>query len=320
MTETAKTIIDEYQVRKTRKQKARFSEYVKGVAEKSGYDFNVEKCAFGAKNLVVGDPENAKVLYTAHYDTAPVLPFPNFITPKNISIYILFNFCVILGIFAVAIVFGFLAGVILGLTFEVLTLPEQTEDLLFDIIFELIYIAGFALMLFGPANKHTVNDNTSGVITLLEIMQALPEEKKANAAFIFFDFEEQGLFGSSGYRSKHKKMTKDKLLINFDCVSDGKNILLVVKKKAKDRVKLLESAFSADENVTVEIATKGVFYPSDQSNFPCGVGVAALKKTKKRGVLYLDRIHTKRDVIFREENIEFLTSSSVKLVEILSNN
>jgi hypothetical protein len=48
----------------------------------------VEKASFGGRNIVIGNPDTAKVLYTAHYDTCARLPFPNFITPKNIFIYL----------------------------------------------------------------------------------------------------------------------------------------------------------------------------------------------------------------------------------------
>ena len=39
----------------------------------------------------------------------------------------------------------------------------------------------------------------------------------------------------------------------------------------------LEKSFVSNEKYTVEIRSKGVFYPLDQMNFKKGVGVAALK-------------------------------------------
>ena len=91
MTETTKEIFEKYQVRKTKKQKASFIEYVKQIAENYEYDFKVEKGSFGARNIVIGNPDTAKVLYTAHYDTCARLPFPNFITPKSFLIYLLYQ-------------------------------------------------------------------------------------------------------------------------------------------------------------------------------------------------------------------------------------
>ena len=174
-------------------------------------------------------------------------------------------------------------------------------------------------MMIGPANKHTANDNTSGVTTLLDLMMAMPAELRSEAAFIFFDLEEPGLLGSSGYASKHSKSMKDKWIVNFDCVSDGDTMLFAVSRKARGLVPSLEKVFVPNEHVpTVDIAAKGVFYPSDQANFPRGVGVAALKKTKNGNILYMNRIHTSKDTVYREENIAFLVDGAVRLTAELS--
>lgn len=317
MTDTTITVFKKYQVRKTKKQKRSFAEYVQTVAEKRGYQCKLEKTGFGASNIVVGDPEKAKVVYTAHYDTCARLPFPNFITPKNISIYLLYNILLVLMFFAVSVMIGILIGVVIGVVSAFFPDPFWAVDLA-QAIFLIVYFSLLLLMIFGPANKHTANDNTSGVIVLLDLMNEMPDEFKETAAFIFFDMEEAGLFGSMGYASKHKAAMKEKLLVNFDCVSDGENILIVPRKKAAGYAESLSRAYVSNDSVSVEVATKGVFYPSDQASFPCGVGVAALKRTKKRGILYMDRIHAKKDVIYREENIDFLVKGSLKLTEIMS--
>jgi hypothetical protein len=106
---------------------------------------------------------------------------------------------------------------------------------------------------------------------------------------------------------------KDKLLLNFDCVSDGKTILFAVKNSAKKYIPALEKSFVSNENFTVDIASKGVFYPSDQANFKAGVGVAALNYSKKLRTFYMDKIHTDKDRVFNEENIEFLTTGAIRL-------
>ena len=77
----------------------------------------------------------------------------------------------------------------------------------------------------------------------------------------------------------------------------------------------LEQAFVPNEQFSVEFASKGVIYPSDQSRFPCGVGVPALKKKGK--LLYMSRIHTNRDTVYQEENIEYLKNGAIKLLSIL---
>ena len=308
MTDTTRVILDQYQVRKTKAQKAAFAAYVERLATEWGYSFRTEKGSFGVKNLVVGDPAKAKVVYTAHYDTAPVLPFPNFITPKKVSLYILYNIALLIGFFAVAFAIGFLSGVISA----VFDLGADTASW----IGKIVYWAFLFLLLAGPANKHTANDNTSGVTLLVDIMRDLPAERRDEVAFVFFDLEEMGLFGSSAFARAHKEEMKDRLLVNFDCVSDGEHMLFVLRNGAKGFREAIGKAFEAKDGFRVEIAEKGVFYPSDQAKFPCGVGVAALRSTKG-GLLYMNRIHTHRDVIYREENIEFLKSGSIELPTLL---
>ena len=43
MTETTKTVFEKYQVRKTKKQKAAFAQYLEKLATEWGYSFKTEK-------------------------------------------------------------------------------------------------------------------------------------------------------------------------------------------------------------------------------------------------------------------------------------
>lgn len=312
MTETTREIFETYQVRKTKKQKTAFIEYVKQIAEHYGYDFAVEKGSFGARNIVIGKPDTAKVLYTAHYDTCARLPFPNFITPKNFFFYLLYQFLIVGAFFILSFVLGNLIGFFLSFT----PVDESTGYMITSFSLQLVLFAFLFLMLGGPANKHTANDNTSGVTTVLDIIQALPQDQKDKVAFVLFDLEEAGLFGSSSFASKHKAVKKNALLINFDCVSDGSTILFALKRSTKKYAELLEKAFVPTADIAVDI-TRNAFYPSDNVSFRGGIGVAALKKAKLFGTLYMNRIHTKRDVIYRKENIRFLTDGSIKLAQML---
>ncbi len=308
MTQTTKEIFEKYEIRKTKKQKTDFIEFVKQKCNEWGYEAKVEKGSFGVRNVVIGNPENAKVIYTAHYDTCPVLPFPNLITPKSFGLYLLYQLVIVLSFFVIAFILGLgigLIGALIGLPSEVIS-P----------IAVLIYWLLLALMLFGPANKHTANDNTSGITVLFDTMEELAPEKREDVAFVFFDLEEAGLIGSNAFASKHKNIKKNTLVVNFDCVSDGQNILIILKKYARKYKEAFETAFASNENIQSEIITKFIFYPSDQSQFKHGVGVAAFKNTKG-GLLYLDHIHTKKDTVYEEANIEYLKNSAVKLIELL---
>ncbi len=314
MTKTTETVFQNYEIRKTKKQKSAFIDYVKTVADENGYSCEIQKGLFGARNIVIGSPENAKVVYTAHYDTCAVLPFPNFITPKNFLIYLLYQIAILIPFFVFIGIYPFLEKLLLPL----LPFEPALSSLISLIIYEIFLIGFCILIIAGPANKHTANDNTSGVTTLLDLMTSMPEELRGQVAFVFFDLEESGLIGSMSFARKYKNVMKNKPLVNFDCVSDGDYILFAVKKTASRYVPLLKEAFQKDSRVSaVDICTEGVFYPSDQTNFQGGIGVASLKYTKK-GLLYMNRIHTKRDTVYREENIRFLTEGSIRLVQHLA--
>jgi hypothetical protein len=311
MTETTKTVFEKYEIRKTKKQKTAFIEYVQTVAKENGYACTVESDKKSVRNIVIGSPEKAKVIYTAHYDTCPILPFPNFITPKNFLIYLLYQLLV-------TVIFMLVPAFAMQYVSQMIFTAAGIDPTLSLWVFEITLFSILFFIMFGPANKHTANDNTSGVTALLDLMIAMPEELRAYAAFVFFDCEETGLVGSSAFAKKHKEAHL-KPLVNFDCVSDGNHILFAMRKDAVTYASMLKEAFPENESCKVEILSKGVFYPSDQAKFKKGIGVAALKKSKHGGILYMDRIHTKHDTVYREENIDFLTKGAIRLTEIMSN-
>ena len=313
MTQTTREIFEKYEIRKSLKQKLAFCDYVKNVAEKHGYKCEIEKGANKTNNIVVGDVDNAKVLYTAHYDTCAKMIIPNFITPTNFLIYLVYQILFI----AVFLGIAFGLGYACGITFSYINLNENVELILSTFTPVLIYFILLFALVAGPANKHTANDNTSGVTTLIDIMTALPNELRDKVAFIFFDLEESGLLGSSAFAKAHKDIKENKLLINFDCVSDGETILFALKKSTRKYEELLKQAFVSNDDCKVEIPKGFTFYPSDNMNFKGGIGVAALKKAKRSNLLYMDRIHTKRDTVYREQNIEFLKNGAIRLAEIL---
>ena len=303
MTDLSREILRDWQVRKTKKEKLRFIEFLQsrlpGLRVEEG---GLLRC----RNLVLGDPESADVVFTAHYDTCARLPFPNFITPKNVLIYLLYQLLILLPFFAFAGLLGW--GLIrLGVHAPLAIM--------------LAWLAAFALILWmfllGPANPHTVNDNSSGVVTLCELIDALDEHERERCAFVFFDHEETGLFGSARFAADHRTAMKHRLLINFDCVSDGDHLLFVQSGKARKLAgaALAEAFVSSSGKQTCLTGPLGAFYPSDQVNFPCGVGVAAMNRSPLLG-LYLSRIHTARDTVCDERNFSFLVEGARRFLRL----
>lgn len=303
MNELSQKIFDEYQVRKTKKQKTRFIE----MMQQEIPGLKVEKGGlFGSRNLIVGDPDTARTLITAHYDTCSKLPFPNFIMPKNPLLSVLYG----VGLGAlIGACFGVAAGISLGLA-EVFS----GNELVAEILPGLVYIALFLLIFCGKPNPNTANDNTSGVILLTELARNLP----ADTALVFFDNEENGLFGSAFYKKKYRKVVKNQLVINADCIGDGENILFVLNKKAREAHGAAFERTFTDENGKIVhfVNSEKAYYPSDQKHFPVAVAVAALKRGRLG--LYMDRIHTKRDTVLDETNVEFIKNGILNLLSDLN--
>lgn len=300
MTELSRRILSDFQVRKTKKQKSAFIELLKNHYP----DMRVEEGGFPrCRNLILGDVDSAKVICAAHYDTCARLPFPNMIAPKNLLFTLFYSLMISLPFFAVM----FAAIVLFSLFLE----GEIVKWLAIAVYF----ISLFGVMIFGPANKHTANDNTSGVITVLELMENAPE----GAAFVLFDHEETGLIGSAFFRKKHKSAAKNALLINFDCVSDGDHMLLVLTRPVrKEHLPLVEKCFADAEGKTAHIEKSSrTYYPSDQQGFRRSIAAAALKKRRLIG-LYMNRIHTDKDTVFDESNIDYFVRGTRRLMEELT--
>ncbi len=305
MTELSQNILKNWQVRKGSKRKKAFMEMLRShfphmKAETSGFP--------KSRNLILGDVDNAQVIYTAHYDTCARLPYPNFITPKNFWLYLGYQ---------VLVTLPFLA--FMGLCYWGLKALGVAPLISLWAGWLAMVLAMFFVMMGGPANRHTANDNTSGVITLIELYEAMTPQQREKAAFVFFDNEENGLLGSAALKAAHKKQNiQKKLLVNFDCVSDGNYIMLVLKKKADKRYRdLFAQCFQPEGSKQVLLETdKSAFYPSDQRNFDYGVGVAALNRGKRIGY-YMDKIHTAKDTVFDESNIALLVKGALALTDKL---
>ena len=294
-----------YPVRKSRKQKEAFREDVRSYATGLGYNCVLEKGSMGAQNIVIGDPKSAQYLITAHYDTPASIGLPNLITPCNLFTFILYQILLVGGFLVVSFGAAFAVDWYLGA-------PELSL-----ISWYVVYFGLLLLMMFGPANRHNSNDNTSGVVTLLETARTLPQNHRHKVCFILFDLEEAGLVGSASYRKSHKKETEHQIVLNLDCVGDGDEIVFFPTRKMRKNA----SAMAWLSRVYGKLGIKSIaqrkkgfaYYPSDQGNFPLGVGICALKRSKWAG-LYLDRIHTWKDTNLDETNVNILRAALTTLI------
>lgn len=306
MNNLCKTILASWQVRRTKAQKTAFIQ----MLQENIPGLRIEEGGFmKSRNLIVGDPESAKVIFTAHYDTPPQSFIPNFVAPDKRWISILISLATVVPL------------LVLTLLANAIVVHFHGSELLRRIVVLGVYFGLFFLQFFASRpNPNNANDNTSGVCFLVHMIQELSPEQRKNAAFIFFDNEEYGCVGSGYYYKKHKQMMRDKLIFNLDCVADGDHFMFVMKENAIEQWEpLLKSCFPAAQGKTVRFASaKDIKYSSDHKHFPMSVGVESFNLHPSIG-LYFSRIHTKNDIVFQEENIDYLVSGAKELIELINN-
>jgi len=313
MRASIKELLDNYQVRKTVKQKERFINWLQKHAAEYGYQLKEQPYKRGrGKNLIVGNPEAAEVFLTAHYDTPPNALFPLTTIVGNIPIYILSQAFIFLPI-------GFLLWLIhliVTTLFGNLGYWSETMPFLWfnvSLLTLTLLILWTFQMMMGFSNRNNANDNTSGVAVLLSLLEDLPAHKRDQVCFVFFDDEEKGLIGSKLFKQAYHKEMSAKPLINFDCVAHGKHLMFITKKNFRES-KFNEMLTEVAQDKALMKEAKKYIYPSDQLIFKNSVGVAALHKIPIMGY-YLSRLHSRFDSKFDVANIEALNEMMVEFIE-----
>ena len=289
---------EKFPIRRSKEQKAAFRAWFIQTAEEMGYSARVEENN-GHLNVVVGDPETASAIFTAHYDTPAASFLPNVMTPRNKPFYWAYQMLQVGILVALGCAVGVPLAVISG------------DDYTGFLAGYAVYMGCLALMIFGPANKHNVNDNTSGVAAVLETMAKVPAEHRAKTAFILFDNEEKGCRGSGAYAKAHPAVKESGFLVNLDCVGDGEHILFIAKEKNRGmpQYAALTEALQAQNGRMLHIfPMEGSMLNSDQKNFKASSAVCACNEDKRLGFV-CDRIHTSEDTVCDQANLDFLADA-----------
>lgn len=308
------TVFSGFMVRKTAKQKQAFRNALIPALQSAGWPVHVHSGgAIKSHNVIVGNPTTAKWVLTAHYDTPARMPFPNFIMPQNLLPTLLYQIAIALPIAIIPFLAGSLIMQIIQLLFANSSIPVFWDLFIsLALVFLLLY-----LLMAGPANPNNANDNTSGVLTLLEAAFSLPAGQREDFALVFFDNEELGLLGSAHFAKKFA-LAPGATLLNFDCVGNGDTLLFVQPKACRADAALqnkLAGAFKSEGPKQVSMKHRPfTLYPSDQKHFKRGIAVAALRRAPVVG-LYVNRIHTAKDTLLQQENILFLSQGIANLAQ-----
>ncbi|MBQ8536082.1 MAG: M28 family peptidase [Clostridia bacterium] len=281
-------IIDgKFPIRKTRQQKESFLKYAQAAMGKMGYTPKIEenKGLLLHKNLVAGEPLRAQVVFTAHYDTPAANLWPDLQTPGN-PVFSLFYQLLIVGLL-MAVSFGVMLGaqLLFGNARLSLGLVPAT------------FAGLIMLLLWGPANKHNRNDNTSGLAVLLALMESIPQEKRKQVAFVLTDHSSQGQLGARAYAKAHPQVQYTPLVIDLNCLGQGESLVGIATRLARSHpaYETLAQALMQNEALPAFwLKGWGSAYTSDHSAFKCSVGLMACQKAPALG-WYVGRIHTGRD-------------------------
>lgn len=282
-------ISGDYKKRMRRKDKEAFRDFVLNYGRELGYTAEIEKGKV-SKNIVIGNPDSASVLFCAHYDTPPQ-------TPRN---FVTHQIAYMLGISAVII-----ALIVLGLNFYFV-----------DFITIALLTIGFLYILgFGKSNPNNANDNSSGVAAMLIIMDALKNSANKNkVAFVLFDNEEKGLLGSAEFISAHRTELAKKKIVSMDCIGNGDTLCIYPVNGVKaEKLKDFFTAKLPNGIEDVRINKSSHFKLSDYYNFKnyCAVGIAVEKKNAK-GKTYLFDIHCRQDTFI---NMEYVNGIACGLMD-----
>ncbi len=280
-------------IRKAKAQKKAFRTWAMGEMTALGYAPQVEQNDKGKhQNIIAGDPEHAQLVITAHYDT-PARWLADVQIPRNFPAYVLYQMLVIGGMLLVSFIGGTAAGLI-----------AQNGNVMI-MTFLGVFVALMMLQLYGPANRHNANDNTSGVAALLETMARIPEDKRDKAAFILFDNSASGRRGAKAYGRDHIELQHTRLVVSLDHVGVGDHILVISTALAKNLTEfdMLKSCLVSGGGREVHhFSSATTRCGGDFRAFKCGVGVMACEKTGGIG-FYLGDLHTPRDVHCDEGNL-----------------
>lgn len=253
-------INSKYKIRFYKGQKERFRSFMISKFKDLGYE-KIKVDQF--KNIIVGDINNAKQIYTAHYDT-PMLSF--YITPL-----------------------AFIFGQFLGQVVSILILVA-----LIFISIPLFFITYIVMMgLMALPNPNNANDNTSGVLSVYELAKRLKD--KEDVAFILFNNEEWGLLGSQllnkTYKANHPKPL-DAVIFNIDCIGLGNRLLILYKGDITKNLDI--SNYNSHGFKKVTFKKGSMLYGSDYLSFNNSLMFTVSKKSLILGE-HLPHIHMPYD-------------------------
>ena len=316
MSKFAERMERDFSVRRTPREKENFRSWLLWELREMGYHAELQsrdsvlQSGGRVTNVVAGDPDRARLLLVAHYDTGLRPVFPPLLMPTRPLTGFLYMaltpVCAMLASFLLAFVPAFLitAASQYRINLAGWTLP----------LFLALLAASLCYLRFGPPETRNTGDNASGVAALLEIAGALTPRYRGEVAFAFLDGGFGGLSGAKGFRAAYPS-SKDKPVFNLNCVALGDELMILPGRAGRWNGAVLDAileSFESGGRKTVFLKTDGLtYYPSDNRAFRMGFAVFACEKLPGFGRI----VRPRRAVSVDGENLEILKKGFCRLAE-----
>lgn len=234
--------------------------------------------------------DNPDYIFLAHYDTGTIMPFWMNWLMKLIGI----NRQILMIV------------IIVGLINYLILFIEGYQQIVANVLSAIIF---FSLLLVFIPNRKNLDDNTSGVISLLNLAKKFKEKGLDNAKFVFVDNEELGLFGSSAhkrYLERNSFISKSCKVISIDCVGGSGKTPLIIRNSKSDYANLFQDAigkgFDKCEMVRMLLPA------SDNYSFKSygAINISFVDKTIIPNGYYIKNIHSYKDKKIDLEKIDKL--------------
>lgn len=280
-----------------RNDKERFLDIIGQHLSELGYEFELKHFGKIVKSINLETKNNnPDYIFIAHYDTGTIMPFwLNWLMRLfGINRQILF-----------ILLFVFLAHLI-SLIFKDFVYPIQN-------IFE-----GLILLSLLPAfipNKRNLDDNTSGVISLLHLAEKFKQNGISNIKLIFVDNEELGQLGSNAhckYLVENGLIKSHCKVYSIDCIGGKGEIPLIIRNSKSSYIDSLQNeltnAFGNCRTVNMKLPV------SDNYSFRKfgALNLSFVSKSIVKGGFYIENIHSSKDDFINLRRID-------KVCELITN-
>ena len=305
--QTAQKLFEQFPTRFSKKEKERFREEITAQFAALGYSeeqikINSHNNTMKSDNIVVGNP-SAKYIFTAHYDTPGRTGF--MLSSSKLVGQVGANIVFMAVFFLIIMAGSFISG----------SAAADGNALLAG----LSVLVGFIMMMvlilsMAIKNKNNRNDNTSGVLGVLDCAARIAQDEKLReqCCFILFDNEEWGLVGSGAHAAwckKNKINLKNSLVINLDCIGVGDRLVAARTGRRGAQYKVLIEQLRG-QGMSITEKKSVMVYMSDHANFKDSTMLCYMRRSAL-GPLYIPNIHSRKD---KECDMALVDDLSVQLV------